>query len=122
MTLIDYANIGAGVYKGYMNAAGVDVDPAYLGYLVAGSSAISGVYRAIGATRHNVLITGRKGNKLDDILHNSATKFALGENEFMGEAKPAVEGAKAAGLRAVISAVEIAVGYGIGYAAQKILN
>jgi len=83
---------------------------------------ISGIYRAVGAARRNVLKTGSRGNKLDDILDNSATKLALGKNEFLGESKPFVEGAKAIGLRAIVSTVEIAIGYGVGYAAQKILN
>ena len=123
MALIDITNIAAGAYKGYMNSTGVDVDSAYLGYILAGSSAISGAYRAIGAARHDVLKTGRKGNKLDDILRHSVTKFILGSNQFKIEDKnPTIEGVKGASLRTVISGIEIAAGYGIGYVTQKIIG
>ncbi len=123
MALIDIANIVAGAYKGYMNSAGVDVDPTFLGYTLAGSSAVSGIYRAIDSARHDVLKTGRKGNKLDDILRNSVTKFILGSNNLKIEDKnPAIEGVKGASLRAVVSGIEIGAGYGIGYVTQKIIN
>ncbi len=123
MAAIDIVNVGAGLYKGYMNAVGVEVDPIYLAYSITGSSALSGIYKTVEAARYNARLMGKKGNWLDDILRSNTVRFALGENEFgFDERNPPVEGVKAAGFRAIVSALEITVGYGIGWVALKITS
>ena len=92
MVLPDIANIVAGSYKGYMNATGQDVDPTYLAYVLGSCSLIAGV--AKGVKTHK---KGRRGS-------------------------PVAEGIKHGLIFIPVGALEIAVGYGLGYVAHKIVS
>ena len=92
MVLPDIANIVAGAYKGYMNAAGQDVDPIYLAYVLGGSSLFTGVAKGIK--------THKEGRWKS----------------------PAAEGTKYGLISIPLGALEIAVGYGLGYVAHKIVH
>src|SRR3989344_109705 len=84
MVLPDIANLVAGAYKGYMNAAGQDVDPTYLAYVLASSSTLGGLSEYFKTRREN-----------RDPIHALASRIV---SEVMGEEpkdkSPAVEGVK----------------------------
>ena len=112
MVLPDIANLVAGAYKGYMNAAGQEVDSTYLAYVLASTSTLAGVARYFKTRREN-----------SDPIHSIASKMA---SSMMGrkhkDESPAAEGVKHGLINIPVGALEIAVGYGLGYVAQKIVN
>lgn len=86
----DLANLGAGVYKGWMNASGIDVDPMYMAYVLGSTSLIR---------------AGLEAREFSDDFENPVVGGAVGffYNGALG------------------GAVEIAIGYGAGWLAQKII-
>ena len=60
---------------------------------------------------------------MDKILESKAVKLAIGSHEFRSqEVNPVAQGGLGAGVRAVMSAVEISVGYGLTYGALKVFS
>jgi hypothetical protein len=53
MVILDLTNIVAGAYKGFMNAAGKDVDPTYLAYVLGSTSALFGLSKYIVVRQQN---------------------------------------------------------------------
>lgn len=110
--LPDLANVVAGAYKGYMNAAGHDVDATYLAWVLGTTSGLRGVGTWLKVRRENA-----------DPLHGVAQMVAsavLGHEHIPKE--PVPEGIKTTLLGVPVGAAEIALGYGLGYVAQKIID
>jgi hypothetical protein len=112
MVLSGLANFVAGAYKGYMNAEGQDVDSTYLAYVLAGTSAARGIGK---------FNTTRKENADPyDRLINSIVSMGTGRK--YEEKNPATEGALGVTVGVPVGAIEIALGYGLGYIANKIIK
>ncbi len=94
---MDLANVMAGAYKGYMNAAGQEVSSTYLAVVLASTSLCGGVATSF--------MCGREGSDLARSLENPATK-----------------GLKVTLLRIPLGALEITLGYGLGYVAYKVVS
>jgi hypothetical protein len=107
MVLPDIANIVAGAYKGWMNADGQDVDATYLAYVLASTSVLAGISQYFKAKKHV-----RSGTHAFEALTGRQPR----------ENSPAAEGVKRGLICIPIGAAQIAVGYGLGYAAYKILK
>ncbi|MCH7850903.1 MAG: hypothetical protein IH845_04645 [Nanoarchaeota archaeon] len=95
MDIIDYANFGAGFFKGFMNLHGPEFDVIYFGSFVLGSSFISGASKVFNL---------RRTNGLECRLEESASYS---------------KGLRAAGNRMMTSSVELGIGYGVGLATQS---
>ncbi len=111
--LTDLANIGAGAYKGWFNAQGMEVDSSYLGYIWASTTSLNMLGKNLEVRREN-----------NDPIRKMATTLtaaAFGK-EAPPEKKPSVETLKMAGIGGVVNAVEIGIGYGLGYLASNVIN
>jgi hypothetical protein len=125
----DLANLVAGVYKGYANAAGVDVGPACLLYTLGIGAFVEGIRRtsvtmdnnknpfAIVENIHrqvNTIGTAFKEGRYTD-GSRSLRSFRLGKN-------PMVEGAKGAAKQSAVGVIEIGIGYVIGRVAYMVFS
>jgi hypothetical protein len=128
MNLLLLTNLAAGFYKGNLNAKGIDVDTEMLPYLIAGTSLIGGIHRSIDSQSKKKLLSGRKKETLDEILDNKITEKILGEHNYDHK----IYGTKidnagkefllGSSQRAINSVLWIGIGYGLGYACDKIFN
>ena len=112
MVILDLINFGAGAYKGYMNAGGNEVGSEYLVATVALTSMLKGV-----RTYFHV-------KQMDDSPRMQAAielreKRTGKKVEFPSPQRTAIQ---KGGISLPISALEVMVGYGIGYAAYKVMN
>ncbi|MCA9477631.1 MAG: hypothetical protein KC535_00605 [Nanoarchaeota archaeon] len=125
MVLIDLVNIAAGAYKGYLNASGVEVDPSFLPLVVGSSTAVTTLYGFVAHPRHKRLVQGYGQESIDKVLDNPVTTFALDNvRQYNAQDEPNTTKAslKRGTGRAIMSTIEVGVGYSLGYFAQKILN
>lgn len=116
--LFDLAMLGAGAYKGWNDATGNPTDGFYLTYFVAGRSALAGLGQAgqVYSANHRT-----KEEELQEAL-DGLKSAAIGTHHEDLKGKSALrEGVKNGGITAVISGLEIAVGYGVGWVAGKIV-
>jgi len=116
LDIIDYGtdivNFGTGVYKGYMNAAGVEVDPSVIGYTFLATVAVSGAVKMGKVIDHNHDPAKSLSSKISARICNKKYEAP----------NPVAEGAKRVFGYAPIAAFEITAGYALGYLAQKVIN
>lgn len=111
------ANIAAGAYKGYMNAAGQPVSPEYLAYVLASTSTFRGLAHFLKTRSFN-----RDPEIQGALILANAMASLHGLPDVYKEKKPAVEGVKAGAMGTIFGGLEIMIGYGLGWAAQKVLS
>ncbi len=110
MVLSDLVNIAAGAYKGYMNAIGQEVDSTYLAVVLASTSTLSGIFKGI-----QVEMKKRKKPTIEEVI--------LSARRYLPKEKDSVsEGIKHGLIAIPCGALEIALGYGLGWVASKIIK
>ena len=121
MALIDLVNISAGIGKGITTSAGVDISYSLPAIAIV-SAIITTAQHTLISYRKRDLEQGKDKNKLDDILDNTFVKKVIGgskNTKSIGN-KPFEEAVKAGTYRTVVSGVELATGFAIGYIGHKI--
>ncbi|MBI2102410.1 hypothetical protein HYT55_01105 [Candidatus Woesearchaeota archaeon] len=132
--LLDGPNVAAGLYKGYMNAQGHDVDPTYLLYVGAGTSVAKGA--ATGGI--TAWLKSKRFQKKFDIEAerlkqiNPPSKYALIDThveqqreqhtEMFGSISPVYEGTKRVAKSLPVAFLGMLVGYTIGYMSAKLIH
>lgn len=111
MVLTDIINIGAGAYKGWLNAGGQPVDYTHLMYILGSTSLLSGLGESL---RVNIL---KNSSGLEYIHTYHGECLLKGE-----EITPAKEGIKK-GLRKIpLGMIEMAAGFMMGYYSHMALK
>ena len=119
----DIFNICAGGYQGYMNSAGVDVNPTYLSFILGGFAATDLTYNTTFRARHNALIFGGGREKIDGILESKILESFVYISPYRTfPSNPFKESLQDTGIGTVINSIEMGIGYGIGFIVQKIFN
>jgi hypothetical protein len=109
MIYTDLANVTAGFYKGYMDATGNDPSSTSLAIVLATTSSIEGIIKFLSVKEDNK-------NKLRKTIRKTIdSKYK--------QKSPVVEGIKCGLIGApIFGALEIALGYGAGFAIHKVIS
>lgn len=112
MVLWDLVNIGAGAYKGYVNASGVHVNPNMIWQTVGTTSAVAGLAKYLSCR-------GQENYNLEN-LQSAMFWGMFGMNPKL--TSPIGRGIKRGLAYIPIGAIEFGIGYATGYITQKIIS